>query len=52
MTKVPLNGWPRMAFLSSSRFLPSTIRMSIPLSLAMPTPMGSKTLDLDAPCSL
>ena len=41
-----------MAFLSSSRFLPSTIEMSILHSLAISTPRGSNTLDLDAPCSL
>lgn len=41
-----------MAFLSSSRFLPSTMEMSIPDSLAISTPRGSKTLDLEASCSL
>lgn len=41
-----------MAFLSSSRFLPSTIEMSMRHSCAILTPRGSNTLDLEASCSL
>ena len=51
-TKVPSNGCPRMAFLSSSTFLPSTIEISMRDSLAICTPRGSKTLDAEASCSL
>lgn len=52
MTKVPLKGFPRMAFSSSIRSLPSTIEMSMWHSSAIFTPRGSNTLDLDASCSL
>lgn len=49
---VPSNSVPRMAFDSSVRFLPSTMEISIRDSAAILTPSGSKTLDLDASCSL
>lgn len=51
-TKVPSKGCPRMALPSCSRFLPSTIEMSMRDSLAISTPSGSNTLDAEAECSL
>lgn len=51
-TKVPENSCPSMALRSSSRFLPSTMEMSMRDSLAISTPSGSNTLDAEAECSL